>query len=429
MYSHQYLPASKAEHRGVHQPSPVVTPNYLSKSKPTSFYIVLSATLAVLFFGSCKKAPVSLPNKSIKAYSGDSITTADNTPPKVNAGLNRRVITPASKTTLSGSGSDKEGPVSFQWKQAKGPNTATIAKPNQSVTEVSNLKLGVYRFVLTATDNSNTSRTDTTVVSVMEKLTWTVSGLSRQAVVHVPNGSSTTPPVVFAFHGHGGTDTGFADKAFEDYWEEAVVVYPLGLRSKGEGDPHCRKSGWQKTIGEVNCITGVIDQDIKFFDAMLPTLQNKYNANLNLVFANGHSNGGDFLYDALWPTRGNKLAALAPSASYLDSPPGTSNKSPKPLIHAAGTQDNLVLFSDQEQGVKQVRVLNQCSTTGVTWATGPDGLLATRYASPIHAPVVFIKYNGQHNYPTTVPPLIIRFFKEVANDLSGNGAEMVKTRL
>jgi predicted esterase len=353
------------------------------------------------------------------------LAAAANKPPKVNAGPDKVVVYPSStSTTLSGSGSDAEGPVTFLWKQISGVSTATIAKPTAAATKVSALKPGIYKFRLTVTDNSGVSRSDTVNVSVFQKLTWTVAGVAREALVHPPvNGTGTASPVVFAFHGHGGTDSAYAAKGFELSWPEAIVVYPQGVRTKGEIlDSTCRQSGWQTRLGEINCFNGNVDQDLKFFDAMLTTLKNKYNANLSLVFAHGWSSGASFVYNALWPGRRSKLAGIGPSGGDMDTIAG---KKPIPVIHAAGTQDTKDTFLYQQQDVLAIRNLNQCSPTGTVWATGPGGLLGTRYSSPINDPVVFLQYDGGHIYPSTVPPLIMRFFREVAG--SATAAPLITT--
>ena len=339
---------------------------------------------------------------------------AKNTPPKVDAGVLIRVIYPATKNaTLIGSGSDAEGPVTFQWMQLGGNSVAKIAKPTNATTLVSNLKPGLYTFVLSATDIDGVIRRDTTNVTVLEKLTWTTLGkFAREVVVHPPTGGSGPAPVIFAFHGHGGTDSGFAQRAFELFWPEAIVVYPQGLRTLGsENDPNCKQAGWQHSVGEINCRNNRKDQDLQFFDSILVTLKKKYSVNTNLIFAHGWSNGADFVYNVLWPARANNLAGISPAGGTLDTIAG---KKPMPLIHVAGTLDVHALYTDQQQSALEVRILNQCSPKGTVWATGKGGLLGTHYDSPINDPVVFLQYDGDHSYPFTVPPLIVRFFKEVA---------------
>src|ERR1700704_4169529 len=64
---------------------------------------------------------------------------------------------------------------------------------------------------------------------------WTVDGVKREALVVLPSTSSKSkPPVIFAFHGHGGS-MHFASRgmAFQNFWPEAIVVYPQGLPTPG----------------------------------------------------------------------------------------------------------------------------------------------------------------------------------------------------
>lgn len=349
---------------------------------------------------------------------------------KVDAGPAGRIIYPlTTSATLSGTGSNAVGAVTFQWKQISGNSPATIAYPNAATTAVTNLKPGVYTFTLTAMDSSGISRVDTTTISVLKKMTWTVEGVTREALVH-PSSGSGPAPVIFAFHGHGGSDTGFAEKGFELSWTEAIVVYPQGLPSWSRGDSKAKKSGWQHAAGEVNSHTGVKDQDLKFFDTMLVTLKQQFNVDSNQVFVHGWSNGSEFIYDVLWATRGNHLAALAPASGTLS---GISGKQPLPVIHIAGTSDTKVRFSRQLKSVQNVLVLDQCSSSGAMWVAGASGLLGTYYDSPINDPVVSLQYDGGHAYPFTVPPLIVKFFKEVtakaslsANDYS-NASQHTKS--
>jgi poly(3-hydroxybutyrate) depolymerase len=374
-----------------------------------SFLVVI---VAALLLASCQKEELSDPVLN-STTSGDlSASALTNTPPKVNAGPMRVVVYPASTSaTLSGSASDADGGITYRWKQTDGPTTANIAQPTKPGTAVTNLKLGLYTFVLVATDKKGASNTDTTTVTVLEKVTWNVEGVTREALVHPSSRNSGSAPVIIAFHGHGGTDVRYAEKEFELSWPEAIVVYPQGLPTKSGGDKTGKQPGWQNSVGEVNSRTGIKDQDLKFFDAMLPKLQQRYNANLNQVFIHGWSDGGDFIYNVLWTARGSKLAALAPAGATLRTIDG---KRTMPVIHAAGTDDTRISFSKQQQSSKNDRILNKCSSTGTVWAKGPGGLLGTHYSSPIDDDVVFLQYDGGHIFPSTVQPEMVKFFKEVA---------------
>ena len=96
--------------------------------------------------------------------------------------------------------------------------------------------------------------------------TWKIGGVERKAILYVPAAASTAKsPVIFAFHGHGGTMQFAARKfGFQTLWPEAIVVYMQGLPTPGMlTDPQGLKAGWQMTEG----LEG--DRDLKFFDAVL----------------------------------------------------------------------------------------------------------------------------------------------------------------
>ena len=134
---------------------------------------------------------------------------------------------------------------------------------------------------------------------------WTVDGvLYREALVYVPPTAKSAPvPVIFAFHGHGGT-MAFAERkfSFHTLWPEAMVVYPQGLPTAGKlTDPEGKKSGWQFDAGDYG------DRDLKFFDAILASLRQDYRIDDKRIFVTGHSNGGGFTY-LLWAKRGDRSA-------------------------------------------------------------------------------------------------------------------------
>ena len=102
----------------------------------------------------------------------------------------------------------------------------------------------------------------------LTRMEWKVDGVAREALVYAPATAKTDPsPVVFAFHGHGGTMKNAATKfAFDKHWPEAIAVYMQGLKTPGTlTDPQGKLAGWQKTFGDQG------DRDLKFFDAVLAT--------------------------------------------------------------------------------------------------------------------------------------------------------------
>ena len=233
---------------------------------------------------------------------------------------------------------------------------------------------------------------------------WTVDGVVRKALVRVPANAAGKAPVVFAFHGHGGNMTQ-ASRSFGVHtrWSEAIVVYLQGLPTTGMTDPQGKLPGWQKAPGDY------ADRDLKFFDAVFATLQAESKVDGRRVFATGHSNGGQFTY-LLWAMRGDVFAAMAPSAAV----PGLGwyeQLRPKPALHVAGTNDELVKFPVQERAMKAVRKLNGCAAGGVAWAQA-EPITGTLYPSPTGTPFVSLIYPGTHRYPAEAPALIVKFFQE-----------------
>lgn len=231
--------------------------------------------------------------------------------------------------------------------------------------------------------------------------TWEVDGTPRKAIVLAPaRPSAGRLPLVFDFHGHGGT----AEQAARRHhlhaaWPEAVVVYMQGLNTPGKlTDPEGKRPGWQAAPGAEG------DRDLKFFDAVLASMKADYPIDEHRVFVTGHSNGGGFSY-LLWATRGGSIAACAPVSSVAG--PFFAAARPKPLFHAAGTKDPLVRFAAQERTIARVKALNGCDVPGQDWAPG-----ARRFPSPQGTPVVVYTHDGGHEYPAAVPDLIVRFFRE-----------------
>jgi Poly(3-hydroxybutyrate) depolymerase len=237
---------------------------------------------------------------------------------------------------------------------------------------------------------------------------WTVGETAREALLYVPAAAKTSPaPVVFAFHGHGGTMQRAATMFhYHDVWPEAIVVYMQGLNTPGRlTDPEGKRPGWQNMPGSQD------DRDLKFFDAVLALLKADYKVDESRIYATGHSNGGGFTY-LLWRTRGDVFAAVAPSAA--SGPGGEWTKhlaalKPKPVLHLAGEKDPLVKYEWQQATMETLRKLNGCEPTGSEW-----GKWCTLYPSKTGTPVVTLIHPGAHNFPPEAPALFVKFFKEHA---------------
>lgn len=244
----------------------------------------------------------------------------------------------------------------------------------------------------------------TRAASSLIRQQWTVDGVVREALVHVPPRARTNAvPVVFAFHGHGGSMQNAASSfSLHTRWADAMVVYPQGLQTPGRlTDPEGKKSGWQKSVGDQD------NRDLKFFDAMLAGLQQGYKVDAKRLFATGHSNGGAFSY-LLWAARGEKFAAFAPSAAVAVF--DFSKAPPKPVLHVAGENDPLVKFAWQQRMMSALRKHNQCGE-GRPW-DAENG--CTLYLSKAGAPLVTFIHPGAHEYPSAAPALIVKFFQQHA---------------
>src|SRR4051812_1090421 len=88
----------------------------------------------------------------------------------------------------------------------------------------------------------------------VESVRWEVmvDGVAREALVQAPAGAKTKPaPVVFVFHGHGGTArSALRQFPIHEHWPEAIVVAMQGLNTPGRlTDPEGKKPGWQHAAG------------------------------------------------------------------------------------------------------------------------------------------------------------------------------------
>ncbi len=232
---------------------------------------------------------------------------------------------------------------------------------------------------------------------------WKVEGVAREALVFAPATAKAAPcPVVFAFHGHGGTMRHAAERfAYHKHWPEAIVVYMQGLNTPGMlTDPEGKRPGWQKTFKDQK------DRDLKFFDGVLASLKKDYRVDEKRVYATGHSNAGAFTY-LLWAARGDVVAAVAPCAAVArrDFWP---HLNPNPVLHMAGENDPLVRFAWQQRTIEELRKLNGCGP-GKPW-----GEHCTLYPGTTGAPVVTYLHPGGHQFPSEVPPVVVKFFKEQA---------------
>ncbi|MEO6391820.1 MAG: esterase [Pyrinomonadaceae bacterium] len=231
----------------------------------------------------------------------------------------------------------------------------------------------------------------------------TVDGVQRQALVFAPvpvpaNNGGGKHPLIFAWHGHGGNMQGTSQLMhLQDYWKEAVVVYPQGLKSPTPGDPSAQRSGFQFSPGENN------DRDLHFFDALLAKLKLSYAIDDDRVYSTGFSNGAIFSY-LLWAERGRTFAAFALVSGFIA--PGVTLSTPRPAEIIGGSNDHVADFPKQQQAMQTVRELDQATGNGQT--CGP---ICLRYTSASQDPVVTRIHSGGHVYPPWAADAVVEFLK------------------
>lgn len=227
-----------------------------------------------------------------------------------------------------------------------------------------------------------------------------VEGVERTAIVIEPTKKSDHPPLVFGFHGHGGTAR-FVSRRFDIHslWPEAVVVYPQGLPTATSRDRQGSRAGWQNVAGIVG------DRDLKFFDAMLAEASKLYKVDSKRVYSMGHSNGAMMTY-LLWQMRPQKLAAVAPVAGVFRQRLGLE---PLPCFVAGGLKDEVVRWEMQRAGMESMRkFLGVESSIDFTPKSS-----ATTYGGA-KAPMAVYIHDGAHEYPTATSGQIVEFFKKHA---------------
>lgn len=234
----------------------------------------------------------------------------------------------------------------------------------------------------------------------LEHISVTVDGVIRTALIYAPaNAKTNLTPVVFVFHGHGGSADNAAHAfAMDKEWPQAISVYMQGLDTPGQlTDPQGKLPGWQAAAGDQG------DRDLKFFDAVLARLNKDYQVDTKRIYCTGHSNGGGFTY-LLWLTRGDVFAAVAPSAAAARY---ATQLTPKPAMIIGGHDDPLVNITWQTFTMEMVRRVNGGVAGGERWDDQ-----CTIYPSPGGTPLVTFIYPGGHEFNPTAPALIVKFFKQ-----------------
>jgi polyhydroxybutyrate depolymerase len=230
-------------------------------------------------------------------------------------------------------------------------------------------------------------------------LSFDIKGEKRQALLSVPSPRAGQPyPLIFAFHGHGGTmQNMYRTRQFDKLWPGSISVYPQGLHTAGLlTDPKGEKTGWNTKDSTLN------NRDLVFFDSLYQYIHKNYAIDKSRVFATGHSNGGGFVY-FLWANRANLFRAFAPTATAAGKYIQLS--APKPCFHLMGETDPLVRPFMQLATLNRVKRLNGCKTP-------PQKLDENRqlFKGEHGNDLVLYTHPGGHTYPSAANQAIIDYF-------------------
>ena len=165
------------------------------------------------------------------------------------------------------------------------------------------------------------------------------SGVEREILLVVPDDLDPAMPVPLVVTFHGGGLWPAAQRELDGWHELAeehgfLLAYPSGTRTLD-----LKPRRWRVMEPGTE-----LDEDVRFVEDLLETLQTRYKIDPDRVYANGLSNGGAmaFALSCRLSTRFAAVGLVAPAQMLpLDWCP---TENPVPGIVFAGTQDKLVPY-------------------------------------------------------------------------------------
>jgi len=166
---------------------------------------------------------------------------------------------------------------------------------------------------------------------------FTDNNIQREYYLHIPNNLPANSPIVYVFHGWGGSGSGImSTTAFNILSDQNnfAVCYPTALIDGDNGTSG--NTSW-------NC-NGL--SDVNFILALNDSLQNHYQFDENRIFATGFSYGGDISFHLARCQNSNIFDAIAPLAGtifdYMNICFPSINTS---VLILHGTNDNVINFN------------------------------------------------------------------------------------
>ena len=196
----------------------------------------------------------------------------------------------------------------------------------------------LFVFIVLACSKDN-DKNDAVCYSNSNTESMVHDGEDREYFLYVPDSydGTTAVPILFNFHGFGGSVEEFMEYADLRSVAETntfILVYPQG--SCLEGSSHwnpCPNGPDNKSEAD----------DFGFVEAMINQISSEYNIDLDRVYAGGYSNGGMMAY-GLANYKSDLIAAVASISGTMLNCTGSTNH-PMPIVHLHGTSDDVVSYN------------------------------------------------------------------------------------
>lgn len=198
--------------------------------------------------------------------------------------------------------------------------------------------------------------------------TINVNNTTRSYIVYAPKDLGAQRPLLISCHGmnqDANYQKGMLQIESVADTAKFVTVFPEGI-----------DRGWD--IGG--------DRDLKFMEALIDEMVEKYDIDRNRVYISGFSMGGMFTYHAM-NRMADKFAAFAPISGYPMGGGNYTSSRPVPIIHTHGTTDDVVGFGGVAGILAGWVKRNGCNTkatvikpyrgnhiTRHTWSGGENGV-------------------------------------------------------
>lgn len=162
-----------------------------------------------------------------------------------------------------------------------------------------------------------------------------------------PTSAGERLPVIFHFHGHGNTPESEADRTKLDHLaasHRVVLVYPAAI----EGN-------WRTRA--IDSVAPDENLDVRFFDALLKRLVERFGIDRSRVYVTGMSMGSEFAHE-LAMARSQKIAAVV-ACSACPSEKLWSDR-PLPIMMVVGEQETMLLEAAKQDMIEYRRQGHVC---------------------------------------------------------------------